>query len=248
VKAHVNLKRKTSENPDEEPAPFPQNAKRPRKTLKGKKPIQEKPIKGTSRVMPYGCPGNGGTCEENKKRRWTSMAKFLDHFMTEHPEEYKSINHGGVAHGFQCLECKKRNSSFGVNTGMFTSTHPRELAVHVWHEHMIPRTTVVHVQTGEVEVKDEPKESFDIHYEEPGGIGLGDQLQSTVTTKKDEVKPGESSGTQHEQTCDAEPEASSCSDIGCDSHVPGGFDFGTDAVFPDFFDLNGYFSGPVSDA
>ncbi|CAN9120285.1 unnamed protein product [Alternaria alternata] len=246
LKADVNLKRKTTEDPDEEPAPSPQSAERPRKTLKGKKSIQEKLVKDTSRVMPYGCPGYGGTCQEHRKRRWTSKTKFLDHFMTEHPEEYKSIDRCGVVDGFKCLECKKRNSSFGVDTGVVTSTHIRELAVHVWHDHMIPRTTVVHVQTGEVGVKDEPKESSDIRYDESGGTGLEDQNQSSMTTEKDEVKPEESSGTQHEQTCDVEPDASSCSDVGSDSNIPGEFDFGIDAVFSDFIDLNEYFGGMVS--
>ncbi|CAI9634148.1 unnamed protein product [Alternaria burnsii] len=247
LKADVNLKRKMSEDPDEEPAPSPQSAERPRKTLKGKKRIQEKLVKDTSRVMPYGCPGYGGTCQEHKKRRWTSKTKFLDHFMTEHPEEYKSIDRCGVVDGFKCLECKKRNSSFGVDTGVVTSTHIRELAVHVWHDHMISRTTVVHVQRGEVGVKDEPKESFDIRYNESGGTGLGDQNQSSMTIEKDEIKPAKSSGTEHEQTCDVGPDASLCCDVGSDSNILGEFDFGTDANFMDFFDLNGYFSGPLSD-
>ena len=235
-----------SEDPDEEPALSPQSAERPRKTLKGKKRIQEKLVKDTSRVMPYGCPGYGGTCQEHKKRRWTSKTKFLDHFMTEHSEEYKSIDCCGIADGFKCLECRKRNSSFGVDTGVVTSTHIRELAVHVWHDHMISRTTVVHVQTGEIGVKDEPKESFDIRYDGSSGTGLGDHNQSSMTTEKDEVKPGESSCTQHEQTCDVGPDASSCCDVGSDSNIPGEFDFGADAVFSDFFDLNGYFGGMLS--
>ena len=235
-----------SQDPDEGPAPFPQSAERPRKTSKGKKPIREKPVKDTSRVMPYGCPGYGGTCQEHKKRRWTSKTKFLDHFMTEHPEEYKNIDRCGVAEGFKCLECKKRNSSLGVNTGVVTSSHIRELAVHIWNDHMITRTTMVHVQTGEVGVKDEPEESFDLRYDEPGGIELGDELERFLAIEKDEVKPEESSGTQHEQICDVEPDASSCSDVGSDSNIPGEFDFGTDAVFSDyFFDLNGYFGGMV---
>ncbi|RYO48757.1 hypothetical protein AA0116_g12368 [Alternaria tenuissima] len=105
---------------------------------------------------------------------------------------------------------------------------------------------MVHVQTGEVGVKDEPEESFDLRYDEPGGIELGDELERFLAIEKDEVKPGESSCTQHEQTCDVGPDASSCCDIGSDSNIPGEFDFGTDAVFSDFFDLNGYFGGMLS--
>ena len=253
----MKLKRKMSEDPDEEPAPSPQSAERPRKTLKGNKPVQEKPAKDTSRVMPYGCPGYGDTCQEHKKRRWTSKTKFLDHFMMEHLEEYshfmmehleeyRSIDHCGVANGFKCLECKKRNSSFGVNTGVVTSSHIRELAVHVWNDHMIPRTTMIHVQTGEVGVKDEPKESFDLRYDEPGGTNLGDELGSFLGIEKVEVKPGEPLGTQYEQVCDAGLDAFLCGDIGSDSFNFGEFDFGTDAIFSDFFDLNKYLGGMVS--
>ncbi|CAN9212969.1 unnamed protein product [Alternaria alternata] len=246
LKEHANLKRKMSQDPDEGPATSPQSAERPRKTSKGKKPIQEKPVKDTSRVMPYGCPGYGGTCQEHKKRRWTSKTKFLDHFMTKHPEEYKNIDRCGVADGFKCLECKKRNSSLGVNTGVVTSSHIRELAVHIWNDHMIPRTTMVHVQTGEVGVKDEPEESFDLRYDEPGGTELGDELEGFSAIEKDEVKPGEPTGTQYEQACNAGFHAFLCGDIGSDSVNLGEFDLGTDAVFSDFFDLNGYFGGMVS--
>jgi hypothetical protein len=250
LKADVNLKRKMSEDPDEGPAPSSQNTERPHKTLKGKKPNQEKSVKDTSRVMPYGCPGNGGTCQEHKKRRWTSKSKFLDHFIMEHLGEYKNTDCRGDSNGFKCLQCEERNSSFGVNTGVITSSHIREVAVHVWNDHMIPRTTMVHVQTREVGVKDEPKESFDICYNEPGGTEIGDELESSVTMYKDEVKPGEPLGTRYEQTCDGGLDAFLCcdigSDIGSDSVNLGEFDFGTDAVFSDFFDLNGYLGGMVS--
>jgi hypothetical protein len=235
-----------SQDPDEGPASSPQSAERPHKTSKGKKTIKEKPVKDTSRVMPYGCPGYGGTCQEHKKRRWTSKTKFLDHFMTEHPEEYKSIDHCGAADGFECLECKTRNSSFGVNTGVVTSSHIRELAVHVWYDHMIPRITMKHIQTGEVVVKDELKESFDLRFDEPGGTELREEPESFLALQKDEAKPGKPSGTQHEQASDTGLDAFSYYDIGSDSVNLGELDFGTDAVFSDFFDLNGYFGGMVS--
>ncbi|KAJ5031364.1 hypothetical protein PSV08DRAFT_244970 [Bipolaris maydis] len=92
VETHMDPKRKMSQGLDEEPAPWPQDAKRPCKASKGKGPVQKKSAKDTPHVMPYGCPGYSKECKEHKNRRWTSRAEFVRHFEDKHSKEFKSLS------------------------------------------------------------------------------------------------------------------------------------------------------------
>ncbi|USP74935.1 hypothetical protein yc1106_02209 [Curvularia clavata] len=233
VEAHLDPKRKMSQGPDEEPAPCPQDAKRPRKAPTGKGPVQEKLAKDTSRVKRYGCPGNTKTCQAYMNRQWTSQLSFVHHFEDNHSEEFKSVDHlSNGTNFFICCDCES-NQSLPTGTEVWKWRHLRQLAKHIYNNHLSP-TKSTHHHTNAMEANGQPEQPADTPHTNPSSTELKHQLQITANPGMDGVKPGEPSGTRYEHTSHAETDNFSHSDTG------------TGPFIQDFLYSNDYLGGPAS--
>ena len=141
----------------------------------------------------YGCPGNAGKCEEHKSRQWRSKKGFLRHFAT-HLEEYETLD------GYQCLECERRKPTLHVvSSATEIFSHGRELATHMWFQHMVPFTTTKQVQgTAVLGIKKEFESSCDIQRAQAIGTGRDHGLHGRSARAKDDDPARESSGTQRD--------------------------------------------------
>ncbi|OWY45774.1 hypothetical protein AALT_g10318 [Alternaria alternata] len=109
-------------------------------TTKDKKPKQRGKRNNKPTVHVYGCVGDGGKCEKQKRRYWRSRKAFEEHFET-HLEEYRTSD------GFVCTACERCESSPGVISIFTTSfSHFRDLVTHIWKQHMVPSTTLKQTQ------------------------------------------------------------------------------------------------------
>lgn len=111
----------------------PRGKKRVRVNASDKEPkLPKSAIKKPNR---YGCPGNKWSClpEETRKRRaWTSLSKFYGHFQT-HLEEF------ATPEGLKCLECERSQLSPSSDPIVIFPVKGKELAKHIYDEHMVVR-------------------------------------------------------------------------------------------------------------
>jgi len=104
---------------DEDTAPHPQAAKRPRTSYKGKEPAQ-------ASITREGCPGDDWKCKPEQlkqgRKAWDTLKRFREHFEAEHLEGCRV-----EGHRWQCPLCD--HPSFGGNGS--------ELLKHLWHTHWV---------------------------------------------------------------------------------------------------------------
>ncbi|KAH6878491.1 hypothetical protein BKA58DRAFT_398536 [Alternaria rosae] len=178
------------EPPDEKPNHPPTHADGSQKSKRAK-------LRDATNKKPqppvYGCLGNGGKCQERKHRYWRSKKEFRTHFET-HLEDYDTPE------GFKCPACEKRMLSPGIVSITTTSfSHGRDLAMHVWFEHMVPSTTSKQPQDTSLVAKGEPREGSTARQDEPRDLELGSHFQNTIEMEENGDEPWECPDTQHGQ-------------------------------------------------
>ncbi|KAI4674785.1 uncharacterized protein J4E84_010391 [Alternaria hordeiaustralica] len=122
----------------------------------------------------YGCLGDGGRCQERKHRYWRSKKEFGIHFET-HLEDYETPD------GYKCPACEKRRLSPGIVSITTTSfSHGRDLAMHVWFEHMVPSTTSLQPQDTSLVAKDGLQEGSTARQDQIYYSKQGSHFQNTI--------------------------------------------------------------------
>jgi len=138
----------------------------------------------------YGCLGDGGRCQERKHRYWRSKKEFGIHFET-HLEDYETPD------GYKCPACEKRRLSPGIVSITTTSfSHGRDLAMHVWFEHMVPSTTSMQPQGASLVAKDGLQEGSTAVQDQTCYFKQGAHFQNTVETEGNCGEPWECPDTE----------------------------------------------------
>jgi len=160
---------------------------------KRKGPSAKAKIKRSNTPNPYGCSGYGDKCLERKNRQWRSKFEFWLHFAT-HLKDSEALD------GYICLQCGMESQSPDVVcTATEKYSHGRELAMHIWFEHMIPSTRPKRPQGAASAAVDGRKQRLDILRDWRNDTKQEHQSLGVVVGTGNGNRAGETSSIQHDQ-------------------------------------------------